>query len=126
VAACSSRASAKRSAKVSYHVERPIWMAVLALAVLTTAFAFVLYFNLIASAGATTASLVTLLVPVSAIILNAVFLGERLDPFEFAGMTLSMASLIIIDGRARERRAETRSSPASRRTERGGPEQTRT
>ncbi|RJG44157.1 DMT family transporter [Mesorhizobium sp. DCY119] len=76
-----------------------IWMAVLALAVLTTAFAFILYFNLIASAGATNASLVTLVVPVSAIMLGAVFLGERLEPFEFAGMGLILASLIIIDGR---------------------------
>ncbi|SFU22195.1 Uncharacterized membrane protein [Mesorhizobium sp. YR577] len=76
-----------------------IWMAVLALAILTTAFAFILYFNLIASAGATNASLVTLVVPVSAIMLGAVFLGERLEPFEFAGMGLILASLIIIDGR---------------------------
>ncbi|MBE1506100.1 DMT family transporter [Rhizobium viscosum] len=77
----------------------PIWMAVLVLAILTTAFAFILYFNLIASAGATNASLVTLLVPVSAILLGAVFLGERLETFEFGGMTLIMASLIVIDGR---------------------------
>jgi len=76
-----------------------IWAAVLVLAVFATAFAFILYFNLIASVGATNASLVTLLVPVSAIILGAVFLGERLEPFEFAGMGLVMASLIIIDGR---------------------------
>ena len=76
-----------------------IWAAVSVLAVFTTAFAFILYFNLIASAGATSASLVTLLVPVSAILLGATFLGERLQPFEFAGMALIMASLIIIDGR---------------------------
>jgi drug/metabolite transporter (DMT)-like permease len=77
----------------------PIWMAVLVLAIFTTAFAFILYFNLIASAGATNASLVTLVVPVSAIMLGAVFLGERLEPFEFAGMGLILASLIIMDGR---------------------------
>ncbi|MGM4910988.1 DMT family transporter [Rhizobium sp. 768_B6_N1_8] len=77
----------------------PIWMAVLVLAILTTAFAFILYFNLIASAGATNASLVTLLVPVSAILLGTVFLGERLETFEFSGMILIMTSLIIIDGR---------------------------
>ncbi len=77
----------------------PIWMAVLVLAILTTAFAFILYFNLIASAGATNASLVTLLVPVSAILLGTVFLGEKLETFEFGGMILIMASLIIIDGR---------------------------
>jgi drug/metabolite transporter (DMT)-like permease len=76
-----------------------IWMAVLVLATLSTAFAFILYFNLIASAGATNASLVTLLVPVSAILLGAIFLGERLEPFEIGGMTLVMASLVIIDGR---------------------------
>jgi drug/metabolite transporter (DMT)-like permease len=77
----------------------PIWMAVLVLAILTTAFAFILYFNLIASAGATNASLVTLLVPVSAILLGTVFLDEKLETFEFGGMILIMASLIIIDGR---------------------------
>lgn len=76
-----------------------IWMAVLVLAVVTTAFAFILYFNLIASTGATNASLVTLLVPVSAIILGTLFLGERLEPFELAGMILIMVSLVIIDGR---------------------------
>ncbi len=80
-----------------------IWMAVLVLAILTTAFAFILYFNLIASAGATNASLVTLLVPVSAILLGTVFLGERLETFEFGGMILVMASLIIIDGRIFQR-----------------------
>jgi drug/metabolite transporter (DMT)-like permease len=76
-----------------------IWMAVLALGVFTTAIAFILYFNLIASAGATNASLVTLLVPVSAIVLGSVFLGERLETFEIAGMILIMSSLLIIDGR---------------------------
>jgi drug/metabolite transporter (DMT)-like permease len=82
----------------------PIWAAVTVLAIFTTAFAFILYFNLIASAGATNASLVTLLVPVSAILLGALVLGERLEPFEFAGMALIMASLIIIDGRLFRRR----------------------
>ena len=77
----------------------PIWTAILVLAVVTTAFAFILYFNLIASAGATNASLVTLLVPLSAIMLGAVFLGERLKPFELFGMILIMTSLVIMDGR---------------------------
>lgn len=76
-----------------------IWLSVLALAVFTTALAFILYFNLIASAGATNASLVTLLVPVSAIALSSAFLGERLEVFECVGMILIMASLILIDGR---------------------------
>jgi len=76
----------------------PIWAAVGALAIFSTALAFILYFNIIASAGAINASLVTLLVPVSAILLGAALLGERLEPFEFIGMALIMASLIIIDG----------------------------
>ena len=56
----------------------------LALALVSTAFAYILYFSLIGSAGATNASLVTLIVPVSAILLGALFLGERLELFEIA------------------------------------------
>ena len=58
--------------------ERSVWGAVVALALISTAFAYILYFNLIAEAGATNASLVTLIVPASAILLGAIFLGERL------------------------------------------------
>ncbi len=76
-----------------------IWLAVGTLAIVTTAFAFTLYFNLIASAGATNASLVTLLVPASAIILSTVFLGERLEPYEFLGLALIVSSLVVVDGR---------------------------
>ena len=76
-----------------------IWLAVGTLAIVTTAFAFILYFNLIASAGATNASLVTLLVPASAIILSTAFLGERLEPYEFLGLALIVASLVVVDGR---------------------------
>lgn len=77
----------------------PIWAAVLALAVISTAFAYILYFTIIASAGATNASLVTLLVPMSAILLGAIFLGERLEAFELAGMGLILVGLLVIDGR---------------------------
>ncbi|WP_145317546.1 MULTISPECIES: DMT family transporter [unclassified Rhizobium] len=76
-----------------------IWLAIGTLAIVTTAFAFILYFNLIASAGATNASLVTLLVPASAIILSAAFLGERLEPYEFLGLALIVSSLVVVDGR---------------------------
>ena len=78
----------------------PVWSAVVALALLSTAFAYILYFNLVASAGATNASLVTLLVPVSAILLGTLFLGEQLELFEFAGMALIAVGLVVIDGRA--------------------------
>ncbi|QDC00079.1 DMT family transporter [Mesorhizobium sp. 8] len=77
----------------------PVWAAVLGLALLSTAFAYILYFNLVASAGATNASLVTLIVPVSAILLGIVFLGERIEMFELLGMALIALGLVTIDGR---------------------------
>jgi len=77
----------------------PVWAAVFALALVSTAFAYILYFGLVASAGATNASLVTLIVPVSAILLGLVFLRERLELFEVAGMVLIGLGLVTIDGR---------------------------
>jgi drug/metabolite transporter (DMT)-like permease len=79
------------------------WLAIVTLGLVCTAFAFILYFGLIASAGATNASLVTLLVPLSAAALGALVLGERLHGFELAGMALIISSLIIIDGRLLQR-----------------------
>ena len=76
------------------------WGALLGLSIICTAFAYLLYFRILASAGATNMSLVTFLVPVSAISLGAVFLGERLGPTAFTGMAILFAGLAIIDGRA--------------------------
>ncbi|WP_274628320.1 DMT family transporter [Arvimicrobium flavum] len=76
-----------------------VWAAVLALALLSTAFAYILFFNLVATAGATNTSLVTLVVPASAILLGAVFLGERMGLVEFAGIALIGLGLLTIDGR---------------------------
>ena len=77
----------------------PVWASVLALALISTALAYILYFTLIANAGATNASLVTLVVPVSAILLGSLFLAERLELYEFAGMALIGIGLVVIDGR---------------------------
>ncbi|MFB2561988.1 DMT family transporter [Rhizobium sp. IMFF44] len=90
-----------------------IWLSIGTLAIVTTAFAFILYFNLIASAGATNASLVTLLVPASAIILSTAFLGERLEPYEFLGLALIVSSLVVVDGRLLRwrRRIDARKKP---------------
>ena len=71
---------------------------------MSTAFAYILYFRLIASAGATNASLVTLIVPASAILLGTIFLGERLDTVEIAGISLIGLGLLVIDGRIFRRR----------------------
>ncbi|SFI95062.1 DMT family transporter [Aerobium aerolatum] len=75
------------------------WLSVLGLALLATSVGYILFFALIRSAGATNASLVTLIVPVSAILLGALFLGERMQWYEFGGMGLIGLGLIIIDGR---------------------------
>lgn len=81
-----------------------VWAAVLALALLSTAFAYLLFFGLVASAGATNTSLVTLIVPASAILLGVTFLGEHLETFELAGMALIALGLVTIDGRLFRRR----------------------
>lgn len=69
------------------------------LAVLCTAFAYVLFFRILDSAGATNVSLVTFLVPVSAILLGAVFLGETLTGTNILGMILILSGLVMIDGK---------------------------
>lgn len=81
-----------------------IWAAVAALALVSTAFAYILYFSVLGSAGATNASLVTLIVPVSALLLGFVFLGERLAPHEIVGMLVIGLGLVTIDGRILRRR----------------------
>ncbi len=76
-----------------------IWGAVVGLAVLCTALAYVIYFKVLATAGATNLLLVTLLIPVSALLLGMLLLGERLDVRHFLGMGIIGIGLITIDGR---------------------------
>lgn len=76
-----------------------VWLSILGLALLSTALAYILYFRILALAGATNLALVTFLIPVSAILLGAAFLGERLAPQHFAGMGLIALGLAVIDGR---------------------------
>ena len=73
------------------------------LAVLCTSFAYILYFRILERAGATNISLVTFLVPISAIILGVLVLGERIFTKEIMGMTLIGMGLAIIDGRLFQR-----------------------
>lgn len=80
-----------------------VWAAVMGLGLISTALGFILYFNILASSGATNASLVTLVVPATAILLGTLLLGEHLRLFEFAGMTLIGLGLITIDGRVFDR-----------------------
>lgn len=76
-----------------------IWGAVLGLALLSTALAYIIYFRILATAGATNLLLVTFLIPVSAIVLGATVLGERLEAKHFVGMLLISVGLAAIDGR---------------------------
>lgn len=87
--------------------------AVLCIAALSTALAYVLFFRLLASAGATNIALVTLLVPVSAILLGVLFLGEALTLGEAGGMALIGLGLAAIDGRPWARLRQARAARPS-------------
>ena len=76
-----------------------VWTAVIVMAIFSTALAYILYFRLLATAGATNAILVTLLIPVTAILLGAIFLDERLQWLHFLGMAVIALGLSVIDGR---------------------------
>ncbi|CAO3447690.1 DMT family transporter [Azospirillum largimobile] len=75
------------------------WGAVAGLALLSTALAYVIFFRVLASVGATNLMLVTFLIPVSAILLGSLFLDERLAVRHGVGMALIAAGLAAIDGR---------------------------
>lgn len=76
-----------------------VWSAVVCLALVSTALAYIIYFHILATAGATNLLLVTFLIPVSAILLGAVFLDEQLALKDFTGMGLICLGLLAIDGR---------------------------
>jgi drug/metabolite transporter (DMT)-like permease len=73
--------------------------AILGMGVLGSALAALCHFTVLRRAGATNASLVTLIMPLTPILLGAAFLGERMTPREIAGAAVIAAALIIIDGR---------------------------
>jgi drug/metabolite transporter (DMT)-like permease len=76
-----------------------VWGAVLGIAALSTALGYVLYFRILATAGATNVLLVTFLNPVTAIVLGTLVLGERLALRDGLGMALIGLGLAAIDGR---------------------------
>jgi len=93
---------------IMFFIERPdqlanpsaeVWMAVISLGAFSTALAFILFFNILSSAGATNVSLVTFLAPVTAILLGWLILDERLNPEHFIGMLFIGVGLAAIDGR---------------------------
>lgn len=73
--------------------------ALAGLALISTAAAYVVYFRILESAGATNLLLVTFLLPVSAVTLGVLVLGETLEIRHLAGMALIGLGLAAIDGR---------------------------
>ncbi|NHO33092.1 DMT family transporter [Acetobacter fallax] len=79
------------------------WAALLGIALLSTALAYLIYFRVLTVHGATRAALVTFLVPVSALIMGALFLGEPIAWNTVAGAGLIGLGLAAIDGRLMRR-----------------------
>lgn len=75
------------------------WFAVLGLAGLSTALAYIVFFQIIRRSGATNVMLVTLLIPVTAIFLGWLVLGEPISMREIAGAIIIGSALLVIDGR---------------------------
>jgi drug/metabolite transporter (DMT)-like permease len=74
-------------------------VAIIALGVLSTALAYILFFKIMAEAGSNNAMLVTLLIPISGIALGALRFGETLTLNQIIGTTIIATSLLVIDGR---------------------------
>jgi drug/metabolite transporter (DMT)-like permease len=75
------------------------WLAVLGLAALSTALAYIVFFQILRRSGATNVMLVTLLIPVTAILLGYLVLGERISLLEIGGALVIGSALLVIDGR---------------------------
>ena len=73
--------------------------AVFAMALFSTALAYLIFFRLLETVGAVNASLVTLLIPASAILLGVGVLGETLATTHLLGLALILSGLLVIDGR---------------------------
>src|SRR6478735_4698565 len=78
------------------------WLGVIGLAALSTALAYIVFFQILRRSGATNVMLVTLLIPVTAILLGYLVLGEQISPHEILGALVIGSALLMIDGRALE------------------------
>jgi drug/metabolite transporter (DMT)-like permease len=104
-------ASAAMMTLVAGLVERPwqlpmpdavTWLAVIGLAALSTALAYIVFFQILRRSGATNVMLVTLLIPVTAILLGYLVLGETISLREISGALVIGSALLLIDGRVLE------------------------
>ncbi|GAA0546769.1 drug/metabolite transporter (DMT)-like permease [Rhizomicrobium palustre] len=77
----------------------PAWAALGGIALISTVLAYLIFFHILAKAGATYISLVTFLIPVSGLFLGAVLLNERIGASDICGMAVISLGLAAIDGR---------------------------
>jgi drug/metabolite transporter (DMT)-like permease len=86
---------------VSFPGEAPssaVVLSVLALAFLSTALAYLLYFRLITSVGPTSTLTVTFLVPVFGLLFGALFLGEPVGAGMLVGLGVILSSVTLVTG----------------------------
>ena len=74
-------------------------LALIGLAAISTSLAYIVFFTILARSGATNTLLVTLLIPVTAILLGHFVLGEPLHMREIVGAIIIGSALLVIDGR---------------------------
>ena len=108
-ATCQLIASSVAMAVIAAAVDQPwqlpmpgatTWAALIGLAALSTSLAYVVFYRVLARSGATNVMLVTLLIPVTAILLGVLVLGEPLTLREIVGALVIASALLVIDGRA--------------------------
>ena len=101
-------ASSLMMAVVAAVVERPwrlpmpgatTWLAMAGLAGLSTALAYIVFFQILRRSGSSNVMLVTLLIPVTAILLGYFVLGESISGREIVGAIVIGSALLLIDGR---------------------------
>lgn len=94
------------------HWRLATWGALAYLALMASAFAYILYYAVLTRAGAGNLGLVTLLVAPVAILLGALVYGEALHPADYAGFAILATGLMILDGRPRRLFAPLPAPPA--------------
>ena len=75
------------------------WLAMIGLSALSTALAYIVFFQVLRRSGSTNVMLVTLLIPVTAILLGYLVLGESISLREMIGALVIGSALLLMDGR---------------------------
>jgi drug/metabolite transporter (DMT)-like permease len=90
-----------------------VTVSIVLLGVLSTGLAYVLYFRLIGEVGATTASAVNYLVPIAAVVVGAITLGERITLTTVAGGAVVLVGMAYAENRLRRPRRDPVTAAAS-------------